>query len=214
MASNYTNDRSQSKYNSELQEPCVQLTNVHRIDRVSRHLDDILLEWAAEIGNILYMCTYRRSQHDRPTTTVMIQLQNWSKHKTLIDLFNGLDFHGYNIIAKEFYFNFQFHDNEYQPRGIGCTQCIRSTKYNNTRSSLNFGRYFLQTPPNSNKRSREDSTDTIAWDTSTNTKYYRAENRRVTQLKPIILDSDNSNDSYYSLIVKQEPVEQLEKVVL
>ena len=83
---------------------------------------------------------------------------------------------------------------------------------NNTRSSLNFDRYFLQTSPNSNKRSREDSTDTIAWDTTTNTKYYRAENRRVTQLKsnkPIILDSDNSNDSYYSLIVKQERADQL-----
>ena len=57
-------------------EPCIRLTNVHRIPRVSRHLDDILTTLEAIIGKVAYMHTYRRSTHNSPTTSVFIQLFN------------------------------------------------------------------------------------------------------------------------------------------
>ena len=107
-------------------EPCIRLTNVHRIPRVSRHLDDILTTLEAIIGKGAYMHTYRRSTNNSPTTSVFIQLENWSHHEKLKEILNQMDFHSYSMRAEHFNFNFQFDDNEYTPKGIGCQQCLHN----------------------------------------------------------------------------------------
>jgi hypothetical protein len=146
--SNYKYDYS-NKYDDMLKESCVKVTNISKISRVCRHLDDLLLSISSRIGPIMYMHTYRRSSHSNNTTSCFIQLENWNKHALLTEILNQLDFHGILLRAEESTFNFQFDDNEYVPRSIGCSLCINAVSNNTDQTSPQSSRYF-NTQTNSN----------------------------------------------------------------
>ncbi len=58
----YTNKYDNSnKHDDMLKESCVNVTNINKINRVSRHLNDLLIGINHKIGNIMFMHTYRRS---------------------------------------------------------------------------------------------------------------------------------------------------------
>ena len=82
-----------------------------------------------KIGNIMYVHTYRRSSHNNNTTSCFIQLENWHNHSVLAYTLNHLDFHGIQLRAEETTFNFQFDDNEYSPKGSGCSSCKYAIQY-------------------------------------------------------------------------------------
>ena len=146
----YTNKYDNAnKHDDMLKESCVKITNIKKIKRVSRHLDDLLISITHKIGNIMYMHTYRRSSHNNNTTSCFIQLENWHKHTLLAEILNQLDFHGTQLRAEETSFNFQFDDNEYSPKGIGCSLCTHAIKDKNrhheTCQSLSPPPYTLDT---------------------------------------------------------------------
>ena len=74
MAYNSYKYDNSNKHDDILKESCVKITNIIKINRVSRHLDDLLISMQHKIGNIMYMNTYRRSSHNNNTTSCFIQL--------------------------------------------------------------------------------------------------------------------------------------------
>jgi hypothetical protein len=189
-----------------LKESCVKVTNINKINRVSRHLDDLLISIHHRIGNIMYMHTYRRSSHNNNTTSCFIQLENWHKHTLLAELLNQLDFHGTQLRAEETSFNFQFDDNEYSPKGIGCSLCTHAIKDKNSHHETGYSisppPYTLDTPPHSTFKRKSSKTSLHNFDQI---------NKRIkpnnNQINFIPVDSDTSNDSNYSSIpnIKPEP---------
>jgi hypothetical protein len=168
-----------------LKESCVKVTNINKINRVSRHLDDLLIGINHKIENIMYMHTYRRSSHNNNTTSCFIQLENWHKHTLLAEILNQLDFHGTQLRAEETSFNFQFDDNEYSPKGIGCSLCTHAIKDKNRHHETCQS---LSPPHNTIKR--QISTPTLHNFDHINKKTKSITNQ--TNFKP--KDSDTSND--------------------
>jgi hypothetical protein len=195
-----------------LKESCVKVTNISKISRVCRHLDDLLLSISSRIGPIMYMHTYRRSSHSNNTTSCFIQLENWNKHALLTEILNQLDFHGTLLRAEESTFNFQFDDNEYVPRSIGCSLCInavsnktdqtspQSSRYFNTQTNSNTSPppYDIHTPTYSTQKRK---LSTINYDVGTSQNKQHKSHHLQTEYIPI--ESDNSNDSNYSIIKTQ-----------
>jgi hypothetical protein len=210
--SHYKYDFS-NKHDDILKESCVKITNINKINRVCRHLNDIFLSISSKIGPIMYMHTYRRSSHNNNTTSCFIQLENWNKHALLTELLHQLEFHGTLLRAEESTFNFQFDDNEYVPRSIGCSLCINAITNKNDQISPQSSRYFnsqqnsytspppydLHTPPYSTQK-RKISTNAINNELETFPNKHHKEHHNPVEYIP--LESDNSNDSNYSSINK------------
>jgi hypothetical protein len=202
----YTN-----KYdNANKHDDMLKITNINKINRVSRHLDDLLISIHHRIGNIMYMHTYRRSSHNNNTTSCFIQLENWQKHTLLAEILNQLDFHGTQLRAEETSFNFQFDDNEHSPRGIGCSLCTHAIKdkksHHATSYSISPPPYTLDTPPHNSLKRKCDPNTTSPLD-----QIKKQSKVNHNQINYIPLDSDSSNDSQYSTInhVKNEPTTAL-----
>ena len=212
----YKYDNS-NKHDDMLKESCVKITNINKINRVSRHLDDLLISVSSQIGPIMYMHTYRRASHINNTTSCFIQLENWNKHELLTEIFNQLDFHGTLLRAELSTFNFQFDDNEYHPRSIGCTFCKNAVSNKCDSTTPQTNRYFnrqshLNIPPQINNiHSPSHSTQKRRLSSSSfHNEFGTTQNKQPkvnhTPVEYIPIESDNSSDSNYETIqIKSEP---------
>jgi hypothetical protein len=115
-------------------------------------------------------------------------------------------------------FNFQFDDNEYVPRSIGCSLCMNAVSNKTDQTSPQSSRYFntqpnrytspppydIHTPPYSTQK-RKLSTNKINNDVGTSQNKQHKSHHLQTDYIPI--ESDNSNDSNYSIIETQPKYE-------
>ena len=113
-----------------------------------------------------------------------------------------MDFHSHSIRAEHFDFNFQFDDNEYTPRGIGCQQCLHNAvdKFKEYVNRIITPKREPSpiTPPTSHKRLNTSMESLSVMPVS---KRAKAEHPRIINLKStesIVIE--DSNDSEYSSI--------------
>ena len=125
----------------------------------------------------------------------------------MAETLNQLDFHGAQLRAEETTFNFQYDDNEYSPKGIGCSSCKYAIQYKNQKSP-HTNRYYESTPSSSSPPPYTiDPTlqSSLKRKCSTHSNDHSQKHSKSNN-QIYYIESDSSNDSTYSPInVKVEP---------